>query len=123
MADPKFVNHVEPISQNNMKARVQGVVIETRNFGFRSKTWSCLVLGLLCALNFLVTGNCWPAGAKWPVHTAFVGWLIVSTLAFILGIASEIRRKPGANELQQIIIRQSSGQELEELEAANAGHL
>lgn len=71
-------------------------------YGLRVKTWSLLVLGLLAAGNFMLVANLWPPNAKWPVHLAFSGWFIISTIAFTLAMISEARRKPGSTEASEI---------------------
>lgn len=84
------------------------VTIEARNFGLRSKTWSCLVLGWLAGFNFLIACLLWPVKGGAYTDWGLSGYLTISTIAFTLAVISEIRRKKGVDEIQQIIVKQEN---------------
>lgn len=60
---------------------------------FRPKTKSLLLIGLGAGLNFLLTGVLWPEEAGRFLQAGIIGYLIITTLAAVLGAISEARRK------------------------------
>ena len=87
------------------------VIIQTKNIGFRAKTWSSLLFGSMAAANFLITCFYWPPSAKWPIHIGFVGYLMASTLGLFFAAISEARKKKEDDNKKQIIIKQGGAKE------------
>jgi hypothetical protein len=83
----------------------KGVQIEIRNFGLRSKTWSVLLLCILAGANFFAVAASRPAMCGAWQNAAYVGYLVLSTSGFVLGVVAEIRKKPSKHDIQQIIIK------------------
>lgn len=93
--------------------RQKEIKIETGRLGFRAKTWAVLLILVAQAANFGASCSFWYIKNDRDL-VGLVGWLVITTLAALLGVYSEGRRKPLRNAFT-LRIRTRDGDQSSEL--------